>query len=563
MSIYVAQIVLALTVGVLAFLIPFAGHRGYLLWLRRRRTPPSLPDAWEGPLPTVTVQLPVYNERNVVGRLVDAACRLRYPRDKLEIQLLDDSTDETTERARERVRHWRSRGVEIELIRRENREGYKAGALQNGLERAEGEFILILDADFVPDPDLLRRVLPPFADPEIGMVQARWDHLNEEESWMTRAQALLLDGHFFLEQGGRYRGRRFFNFNGTAGIWRRRCLEEAGGWEADTLTEDLDLSYRAQMAGWRFAFLEDVGVPAEIPSRAGSLEVQQRRWAQGGIQTARKILPRLLRGPWSWPVKLEATVHLLGHLAHPLTLVLGLLLLPSAVARRALGLEHLLSLDLLVFAAATVPFLFFYATAGRARARPWSRLLPDVARTLALGVGLSAPVSRAVLRGFRTTEDGFVRTPKSGSEGSVPPATEATEETEGTPGANEKRTTVGAGGYGGGSRPGDTALKLGLGAVMVAYGIGAVAAEMYASLPFIALFGGGWLALGIAGLGTGSGAEGARASSEPLRHPGDPLPGQEEEGWEPEEGPEPGGLRPHPALEELSQAPVAEECEAA
>ncbi|HSR43102.1 MAG TPA: glycosyltransferase, partial [Longimicrobiales bacterium] len=442
----------------------------------------------------------------------------------------DDSTDETTARARARVRRWRRKGVRVELVRREERSGYKAGALQHGLESADGEFLLILDADFVPSPDLLHRLLPPFRDREVGMVQARWDHLNEGESWLTRTQALLLDGHFFLEQGGRYAADRFFNFNGTAGIWRRSCLEEAGGWEADTLTEDLDLSYRAQMAGWRFVFLDDVGVPAEIPSRAGALEVQQRRWAQGGIQTARKLLPRLLRSARPWPVKLEAVVHLCGHLAHPLTLALGLLLLPSALARRALGMEELLGLDLLVFAAATVPFLLFYGAAGRRRRRPWPRLLPDVVRTMALGVGLTAPVSRAVLRGLRSTGDGFVRTPKRG----------------GSP-----RSA-----YGGKSPAGDTALKLTLAGVMAVYAVGAAATGFYASLPFIALFGGGWLALGLAGLRDGSPAP-------VLPAPGEGLPGQEKKGGHPEDDPEPEGLGPAPGLPEPVQAPVAEECEAA
>ncbi|NIP60760.1 MAG: glycosyltransferase, partial [Gemmatimonadetes bacterium] len=346
----------------------------------------------------------------------------------------------------------------------------------------------------------------------------------------TRTQALLLDGHFFLEQGGRYAAGRFFNFNGTAGIWRRSCLDEAGGWEADTLTEDLDLSYRAQMAGWRFVFLDDVGVPAEIPSRTGALEVQQRRWAQGGIQTARKLLPRLLRSDRPWPVKLEAVVHLCGHLAHPLTLALGLLLLPSALARRALGMEELLGLDLLVFGAATVPFLFFYGAAGRRRRRPWPRLLPDVVRTMALGVGLTAPVSRAVLRGLRSTGDGFVRTPKRG------------------------RSPRSA--YGSTSSGGDTALKLALAGVMALYAVGAVATGFYASLPFIALFGGGWLALGLSGLRDG--IPGAV-------RPGTPegVPDEEGQRRRPEDDPEPEGLGPAPRLPERLQAPVAEECEAA
>ena len=245
------------------------------------------------------------------------------------------------------------------------------------------------------------------------MVQARWDHLNADESWLTEAQSFLLDGHFAFEQGGRYRGGRFFNFNGTAGMWRLSCLEEVGGWQSDTLTEDLDLSYRAQMSGWRFAYLDDVGVPAEIPSTVGALEVQQRRWAQGGVQTAKKVLPRLLRSRFRVAVKIEAAVHLLGHLAHPLTWALAILLFPSAVARRSLGLERFLGVDVLLFAAATIPFVIFYWKAAARRGRPVRGRLTGVLRTLALGIGLSVPVSRAVLRGLRSCRDPFIRTPEA------------------------------------------------------------------------------------------------------------------------------------------------------
>lgn len=526
--------VLIATGGVLALLVPFALHRAYLLWLARHRPRRELSDAWEGPLPPVTVQLPVYNEREVVERLVAAACRLDYPTEKLEIQLLDDSTDDTTSVAARAVERWRGRGVRIRHLRRGSRRGYKAGALAYGLERAGGAFILILDADFVPSPDLVRRLLPPFQDPGIGMVQGRWDHLNEDQSWLTRAQALLLDGHFYFEQGGRWAAGRFFNFNGTAGMWRRTCLEDAGGWEADTLTEDLDLSYRAQMKGWRFAFLEDVGVPAEVPARAGALEVQQKRWAQGGIQTARKILPRLLRGSWPLPVKLEAVVHLCGHLAYPLTLLLALLLLPSAMARRSLGLDELLILDLVIFGMATIPFVAFYLSAGRKRSRPWGRLIPDVVRTLAVGIGLSAPVSRAVLRGLRGARDPFVRTPKEGSlEGSAGPK------------PSIRR-------YPGASRMGDSLLKLAVGGIMAGYTVVALGQGMFASVPFLLLFGSGYVALGLAGLPEGAGADEAG-----------PLDCQPEEGGHPHQEPEPDGLRPDARVLKGAEARVPEEYEAA
>lgn len=470
-----AYVTLALTGGVLALLLPFALHRSYLLWLARRdRTEEHAP--WlERDLPHVTIQLPVYNEIHVIERLVDSACGQDYPRSRFDVQILDDSTDGTSSLAAELTRAWQERGVNVQHVRRGTREGYKAGALAAGTARSAGEFLLVLDADFLAPPDLIRSILPPFRDPGVGMVQARWDHLNADENWLTKSQSLFLDGHFFFEQGGRYRSGLFFNFNGTAGMWRREAIEDAGGWKADTLTEDLDLSYRAQMAGWRFVFLEDVGVPAEIPSTVSALEVQQKRWSQGGIQTARKILPSLFRGPWPLAVKIEATFHLCGHLAHPLTLLLGLLLLPSVAARRALGIEHYLLPDILVFTAATVPFLIFYAQAARKRGRDWAWILRSVPQALALGIGLSVAVSRAVIRGiFHRGEEPFVRTPKKGEETSTS--------------------------YGSPAPLADLLLKLGLGAVMVGYFAVAVVSGFYGAIPFIVLFGSGYLGLGLLGL---------------------------------------------------------------
>ena len=290
-----AILVLGATALVFAFLIPFATHRTHLLLLSRRARK-EIRDPWpDDTLPRVTVQLPMYNEYAVAGRAIDASCALDYPSDRLEIQVLDDSDDETAWLVEQRVLAWQAKGVDVKHVRREGRDGFKAGALRAGTRDATGDFLLIFDADFVPEPAVLRELLAPMQDPSVGMVQAAWSHLNRDENWLTEAQSYLLDGHFLYEQGGRYRGGRFFNFNGTAGLWRRTCLEDAGGWEADTLTEDLDLSYRAQLAGWRFAYLDDVAVPAEIPSTVSALEVQQRRWAQGGVQTGRKVLPRLLR----------------------------------------------------------------------------------------------------------------------------------------------------------------------------------------------------------------------------------------------------------------------------
>ena len=524
-----AVLILVLTVGVLALLLPFASHRTYLLLLSRRARK-EVRSPWpEEALPHVTVQLPVFNERHVVGRLIDAACAMDYPAHLLEIQVLDDSDDDTSRIVEERAALWSARGIRVEHVRRPTREGFKAGALAFGAAAARGDFHLVLDADFVPPPDLVRRLLPPFQDQGVGMVQARWDHLNRNESWLTRGQAFFLDGHFLFEQGGRYAGGRFFNFNGTAGMWRRGCLDEAGGWQSDTLTEDLDLSYRAQMAGWRFVYLDDVAVPAEIPSTVAALEVQQRRWSQGGIQTARKVLPELLRGRWPLATKIEAVIHLCGHLAHPLTLMLALLLFPSAVARRSLGLEAYLGLDLLTFLAVTVPFMVFYWRAGRMRGLPRRGLAGSVARTLGLGVGLSVPVTRAVLRGLRETRDPFQRTPKRG---------------------DEVRSA-----YEGRMPSGDLLGKTGMTALMLLYLVLAVALGYWASIPFILLFLGGYASLALPGLRERLG----------WGHTGLPqlsaLHDQQSDHREPKEESRPHGLGPGSRFLVAGETEVAEERE--
>ena len=517
-----AQTIVGLSLAVLALLLPFAAHRTYLLVLSRRR-PPELPRAWAGPWPRVTVQLPLYNEAPVARRVIDAACSLDYPARVLEIQVLDDSTDDTVDLVARRVAWWRARGVNVFHIRRRRRSGFKAGALAAGVRRARGDFLLVLDSDFVPEPDLIRKLLPPFQLPRVGMVQARWDHLNEDVNWLTRAQSLLLDGHFFFEHGGRYRGGLFFNFNGTAGMWRRECLEDAGGWQADTLTEDLDISYRAQMRGWRFVFREDIGVPAELPDHTGAFEIQQRRWSQGGIQTARKLLPELLRGRWRFSVKKEAVIHLCGHVAYPLTLLLGLLIYPSALARRALNGEEFLIVDLIIFLLATIPFVIYYTAAGRKRNRPWRRLLPAVAVTLATGVGLTAPATRAVLRGLAGRGDGFARTPKKGTGGVFRehPASQVL----------------------------DTAFKLAMASVMSLFLIAAIRSQLYASVPFLMLFALGYWSLGVGGL--------KRFGTGPR------VPQQHGVEGQPEDENRPKGPRPLAGLQVRPQTPVRDECEAA
>lgn len=278
--------------------------------------------------PTVTVQLPIYNERFVVERLIDAVARLDYPAERLTIQVLDDSADDTASLARSRVAHHRARGLRVEHLQRPDRDGYKAGALAYGLARTSSEFIAIFDADFVPRPDFLKRTLPHFADPEIGMAQARWGHLNAEYSLLTRAQSLMLDGHFGVEQTARDRFGLFFNFNGSAGVWRAACIRDAGGWGADTVAEDLDLSYRAQLRGWKLAYLPDVVAPAEIPTLVSAFKRQQFRWAKGSIQCLLKLGGQLAMAPRSLWHKTQAFLHLGGYLLHPFMLLLVLTSLP-------------------------------------------------------------------------------------------------------------------------------------------------------------------------------------------------------------------------------------------
>jgi len=289
-------------------------------------------------LPVVTVQLPIYNERYVVQRLIDAVARLEYPREKLEIQVLDDSTDETTAIAAELVEAYRRAGSDITLLHRTTRTGYKAGALRDGLAGARGEFIAIFDADFVPTPDFLMKTLPFFRDHAIAMVQVRWGHINRDYSLLTLVQSFGIDGHFWVEQAARCWSGLFMNFNGTAGIWRRTAIDDAGGWQADTLTEDLDLSYRAQLKGWRLKFLPQVVCPAEVPVQLTGARSQQHRWAKGSIQTARKLIPRILQADLPLFTKYQAVFHLTNYMVHPLMLLVVLsapLLLQSERFRSA------------------------------------------------------------------------------------------------------------------------------------------------------------------------------------------------------------------------------------
>ncbi len=411
----VAGGVLALFLGQ-AFLLIFAGHRAVLLarwWRSRHRAPLAVPSIDR--LPRVTVQLPVYNERRVVERLIEAATLLDYPSDLLEIQVLDDSTDETSPRVEACVARARERGVDVRVLRRTSRAGFKAGALANGLERARGEIVVVFDADFVPAPDFLRRIVGHFDDPAIGMVQARWGHLNRDATLWTVAQAVLLDAHFLLEHATRMREGLFFNFNGTAGAWRRAAIEDAGGWSHDTLTEDLDLSYRAQLAGWRFAFDPGLICPAELPGPLEALKSQQRRWTRGSIQTARKLLPRVWASTLPLPVKLEALLHLTGNLVYPVALLVGVLSLPALYWAPRAG--WLLVPQVVILLAGLVPTLGFLGVAQVIQGVPWWRVVRDVAAALFLTAGLSVNNGWAACAGFGRRLGRWERTAKTGEGG--------------------------------------------------------------------------------------------------------------------------------------------------
>ncbi|MBN2645821.1 MAG: glycosyltransferase [Desulfuromonadaceae bacterium] len=389
-------------------------HRLWLLlrWRQVLRHPLPEPSPLEGDLPHVTVQLPLYNERFVAARLLDAVAGLDWPADRLEIQVLDDSTDETCQIVDERVADWQARGVPMRVLRRDQRSGYKAGAMAAAMVQTAGEFIAVFDADFVPPGDFLRRLMPYFSHEGIAVVQARWGFLNATSSWLTRVQALLLGPHFGIEHQVRFRRGLFFNFNGTAGIWRRHAIDDAGGWQADTVTEDLDLSYRAQLRGWQFVYVDQVAVPSELPESLGAFRSQQQRWAKGSIQTARKILPRLLATELPWMVKKEAMAHLLANLGWLFGAVAALTVLP-VVLWRLEGGWRLWQLDILLFVLATgAILLFFFCHACQRRQwalLPWLPLLPVVT------LGLAPSLSLAALQGLFRRGGEFVRTPKRGT----------------------------------------------------------------------------------------------------------------------------------------------------
>jgi cellulose synthase/poly-beta-1,6-N-acetylglucosamine synthase-like glycosyltransferase len=378
----------------------------YLRSRKRRGGQPSLqqPEDW----PRVTVQLPVFNEKYTVARLVQSVASLDYPRDRLQIQILDDSTDDTAALAGRLAADYRQRGLDVECLHRDNRGGFKAGALSDALASATGDFLAIFDADFLPEPDWLRRTIPMFADASIGCLQTRWGHTNRDYNSLTREEALAIDGHFIVEQTARSRSGLFLNFNGTAGLWRRTCIEDAGGWQPDTLTEDLDLSYRAQLRGWRIEYLPDVVVPAELPAQVEAFKKQQFRWAKGSFQVVRKILPSILRRrDLPLRVRLMAVLHLTGYMVHPLMLLMLLLTLPT-------GLEAPLAFHLMGFAfiAGFGPPIM-YLVAAEPSSPPLRERFRLIPLMLLTGFGISLSTAIAVFEGLLGRKAGdWKRTPK-------------------------------------------------------------------------------------------------------------------------------------------------------
>jgi cellulose synthase/poly-beta-1,6-N-acetylglucosamine synthase-like glycosyltransferase len=467
--------ILGLYFVTLVILAVFGMHRYVMIWLYykhrdRRALPAPLPER----LPRVTVQLPIFNEMYVVERLLQSVTEIRYPRELLEIQVLDDSTDETTRIAQDAVERYRAQGFDIAYLHRVVRTGFKAGALDAGLKVAKGEFVLIFDADFVAPADILEKALGHFSDPQVGLVQARWGHINREYSLLTQVQSVLLDGHFILEHGGRNRSGRFFNFNGTAGIWRRQAIEQAGGWEHDTLTEDLDLSYRAQMKGWRFVYLQDVVSPAEVPVEMNAFKNQQHRWAKGSVQTCKKLLPRVLASDLPLHLKIESSFHLTANLAYPLMVLLSVLMFPAMIIRYDMGLWEMVIVDVPLFLGATMSVCSFYVLSQREIfGAQWKSRLKYLPAALSVGVGLSINNAKAVLEALLGHESEFKRTPKYKVEG------------EGDESWKRKRYK--------GSVNWVPFVELALGLYFTAMGYYALMNDLWGTLPFIVLFQAGFL----------------------------------------------------------------------
>ena len=471
---------------VLLVLAMYGLHRYWLVYdyfLYSKNVPPPPPPvaSW----PRVTVQLPIFNERYVIERLTEAVSRFDYARELLDVQVLDDSTDETQEVARACVERHAVQGMPITYIHRTNREGYKAGALESGLKTAKGEFVAIFDADFIPEPDFLRRTIPYFLNPDggeqIGMVQTRWTYLNSDYSLLTNVERILLDGHFVVEHGARSRRGTFFNFNGTAGVWRRKVIDEAGGWQHDTLTEDTDLSYRAQLKGWKFLYLPQIECASELPVHMNGFKTQQARWAKGLMQTAKKILPKVLKADVPWHVKAEAFFHLTANISYPLMVLLSTMLLPVMIVRFQQGWLQMLLIDLPLFLASTCSISSFYLVAQKElRPKTWWRTFLYLPFVMATGIGISVRNAQAVIEALLGKQSEFARTPKF--------------KIEGKKGTFAKKTYKNKAGW----MPYAEVL---LGLYFSLTVVYAIMNENYATVPFLLLFVWGYLYTGFMSLG--------------------------------------------------------------
>lgn len=407
---------LALYLPALIFILFYSFSQAYLAWryLERKKDPaPLQPDFVEAnDYPLVSIQLPVYNEKYVISRLIDAVAQFNYPAEKMEIQILDDSTDETTGIIEQKVNYWQKKGLDINSFRRRERKGYKAGALAEALPKAQGAYILYFDADFLPGKDFIKKILPYFSDPRLGMVQARWEHIDRNYSLLTQLQAFALDGHFRIEQVGRNRAGCFINFNGTAGIWRKSCIEDAGGWQSDTLTEDLDLSYRAQLKGWQFLYLENVSAPAELPPVMSAIKSQQYRWTKGGAENARKLLGKVLLARQPLKVKLLAFFHLLNTLIFPAVLISSLLSWPIVVLQTGVPELQVLYEGMSIFIVSFLIIACFYFLANNQTRRDRLSFLIKFPLFIAVSAALSLHNTVAAFEGFWGRKTPFMRTPK-------------------------------------------------------------------------------------------------------------------------------------------------------
>ncbi len=469
---------------ILIVLAIYGMHRYWLVYnffKYRQNVPPPPPPIQEWP--KVTIQLPIYNERYVIERLVEAIARFDYPRDRMQVQVLDDSTDETVEVARACVERYQALGLDISYLHRPHREGFKAGALREGLKSATGEFIAIFDADFQPNPDFLRQTVPYFTDPKVGMIQTRWSYVNRHYSALTEVETILLDGHFVIEHGSRSRRGTFFNFNGTAGVWRRATIEDAGGWQHDKLTEDTDLSYRAQLRGWRFLYQPAIECPSELPVEMNAFKAQQARWAKGLIQTAKKILPRILRSRQPLHVKAEAFFHLTANISYPLMILLSTMLLPAMIVRFYQGWLQMIVIDLPLFLASTCSISSFYLTAQRSlHPKNWTRTFLFLPFVMAVGIGLAVRNSVAVIEALLGIQSEFARTPKY-----------RIEDDKGTWLTKAYRNKAGWLPW----------IEIALGLYFAATVAYAVQNQNYATVPFLLLFVGGYLYTGVMSLAQG------------------------------------------------------------